>query len=145
MDTESISMPMTFNHPEGDTTTMKLDSDPLGYLLRSDTGFAILEELKDGLPLSPVKVRHGLSLHPQTLKEAVDHLNGYGLLTLQIPRGSKARRVTKGVALPVVLQITSEGQEVLHLAEGAREYIQRKVEAREKHLPASTVERWMPA
>lgn len=145
MGTESISTSVTFNHLEGDTTTMKLDSDPLGYLLRSDTGFAILEGLKGGTPLSPVKVRHDLSLHPQTLKEAVDHLNGYGLLTLQIPRGFKSRRVTKGMALPVVLQITAEGQEVLHLAEGARKYIQRKVEAREKHLPASTVERWMPA
>ncbi len=145
MGTESISMSLAFNHTEGKMITMKLDSDPLGYLLRSDTGFAILETLKDGTPLSPVKVRHELRLHPQTLKEAVDHLNDYGLLTLQIPPGSKARRVPRGVALPLVLQITLEGQEVLHLAEGAREYIQRKVEAREKHLPASTVERWMPA
>lgn len=145
METENIYTPAAFNHAEGDTVTMKLDSDPLGYLLRSDTGFAILETLKDGTPLSPVKVRHGLGLHPQTLKEAVDHLNEFGLVTLQIPPGSKARMVTKGVALPLVLQITAEGQEILHLAEGAREYIQRKVEAREKHLPASTVERWMPA
>ena len=124
---------------------MQLEKDPLEHVLRNKASFAILEALHDGIPQSPVEVRHMLEMHPQTLKESIGHLNGYGLLTISIPRGSPMRRTTKGVALPVVLRITAEGQEVLRLARQATDFIQRKVQGREKYLPAATKERWLPA
>ncbi len=124
---------------------MQLERDPLEHVLRNKASFALLESLQDGVPRSPVEVRHELEMHPQTLKESVNHLNGYGLLTISIPRGSPMRRTTKGVALPVVLRITAEGQEILSLARQANDFIQRKVQGREKHLPAATKERWLPA
>ncbi len=124
---------------------MELEKEPLGYLLRSEPAFAILESLKDGRPRPPVEMRRGLDLHPQTFKEAVDHLNDFALLSLMVPPGSRTRRTARGVAVPLVLRITAEGQEVLELAEGVRKFIREEAHRRERHLPAATIHRWLPA
>ena len=124
---------------------MELESEPLGYLLRSEPAFAILEALQDGRPQPPLSVRRSLDLHPQTFKEAVDHLNDFALLSLMVPPGSRPRRTAHGVAIPLVLRITGEGQEVLELAEGVRKFIQEQAHRRGRHLPAATLERWLPA
>ncbi|MCI4373089.1 MAG: hypothetical protein L3K02_05545 [Thermoplasmata archaeon] len=124
---------------------MQLEKDPLGYLLRNKAGFAILEFLNDGKARPPREVRHTLGLHPQTLKEAVDHLNGLGLVSLMVPPGSKPRRVGRGVALPIELRVTRSGQEVFQLAEEVASDIRSRVRRHEKTLPAATVDRWLPA
>jgi len=124
---------------------MQLETDPLGYLLRSDHGFAILEFLNDGKPRPPREVRRALNLHPQTLKEAVDHLNTLGLVSLVVPAGSKPRRVARGVALPIELRVTRSGQEVFQLTEEVASDIRSRVRRHEKALPAATVNRWLPA
>ncbi len=124
---------------------MQLESDPLGYLLRSDAGFAILEFLSDGRPRPPRDVRHALNMHPQTLKESVDHLNTLGLVSLVVPPGSKPRQVARGVALPIELRVTRSGQEVFQLAEEVASDIRTRVRRHEKGLPAATVSRWLPA
>jgi hypothetical protein len=124
---------------------MQLDKEPLGYLLRNEAGFAILELLNDGKPLAPREVRHALDLHPQTLKEAVDHLNTLGLVSLMVPAGSKPRRVGRGVALPIELRVTRSGQEVFQLAVEVASDIRSRVRRHEKTLPAATVTRWLPA
>lgn len=124
---------------------MEIEKEPLGFLLRSQPAFAILEDLRDGRPRAPLEVRRKLDLHPQTFKEAVDHLNDFAVVSLLVPPGSRARRTAHGVAVPLVLRITAEGQEVLELAEGVRKFIQEQAQRRERHLPAATLERWLPA
>jgi hypothetical protein len=124
---------------------MELEKEPLGYLLRSEAAFATLEALQDGRPRSPLEVRRALELHPQTFKEAVDHLNDFALLSLMVPPGSRPRRTARGVAVPLVLRITLEGQEVFELAQGVRKFIQQQAQRRDRHLPAATLERWLPA
>lgn len=124
---------------------MQLDRDPLGYLLRSDHGFAILELLHDGRARPPREVRHALDLHPQTLKEAVDHLNTLGLVSLVVPPGSKPQRVGRGSGVPIEIRVTRTGQEVLQLAQEVASDIRVRVRRHEKALPPATVSRWLPA
>ncbi|MDE1882239.1 MAG: hypothetical protein KGI89_17020 [Euryarchaeota archaeon] len=124
---------------------MELEKEPLGYLLRSEPALAILEAIQDGRPRPPVEVRRGLDLHPQTFKEAVDHLNDFALLSLMVPPGSRARRTARGIAVPLVIRITAEGQELLELAEGVRKFIREEAHRRELHRPAATSIRWLPA
>lgn len=124
---------------------MKLDKDPLGYLLRSSTGFAILELLHDGKARRPLEVRGRLRLHPQTAKEAVTHLNRLGLVTLSVPPGSTPRRTARRVGVSLVVRITAEGQEVLRLAETTRRFVRSEVRKRGAALPAATRAQWLPA
>jgi DNA-binding MarR family transcriptional regulator len=122
---------------------MQLERDPLGYLLRSNHGFAILEILSDAKPRSPREVRRELDLHPQIFKEAVDHLNTLGLVSLVVRAGSKPRRVARGVALPIELRVTRSGQEVYRLARGVASDIRSRVRRHRNELPAATVSRWL--
>jgi DNA-binding MarR family transcriptional regulator len=131
--------------PEGGSPFMQLERDPLGYLLRSDPAFAILELLHDGKPRPPREVRHALELHPQTLKEAVDHLNTLGLVSLVVPPGSKPQRVGRGIAVPIEVRVTRSGQEVFQLAQEVASDIRARVRRHEKTLPPATVSRWLPA
>lgn len=124
---------------------MNLEADPLGYLLRSRAALAILEYLRDGTGRTPRTVRQSLSLHPQTLKEAVDHLNTLGLVSLVVPPGTSLRRAGRGVALPIEIRVTRSGQEVLTLAHEVAADIRSRVRRHEKTLPAATVRRWLAA
>ncbi len=124
---------------------MQLEKDPLGYLLRNEASFAILEYLNDGKPRPPREVRHALELHPQTLKEAVDHLNTLGLVSLIVPAGSKPHRVGRGMALPIELRVTRSGQEVFQLAVEVASDIRSRVRRHEKRLPTATINRWLSA
>jgi DNA-binding HxlR family transcriptional regulator len=135
----------TFKDLESGDTRMLLEKDPLSYLLRSSQAFAILEKLSDGKPRSPREVRHALNLHPQTLKETVDHLNLLGLVSLVVPPGSKTHRVPRGIAVPIELRVTRSGQEVFELAQEVASDIRSRVRRHEKALPAATVHRWLPA
>jgi hypothetical protein len=135
----------SFRGIEGSETCTQLVKDTLGYLLRNEAGFAILELLCDGKPQAPREVRHTLDLHPQTPKEAVDHLNTLGLVSLIVPPGSKPHRVARGVALPIELRVTRSGQEVFQLAVEVASEIRSRVRRHEKTLPAAPVTRWLPA
>jgi DNA-binding HxlR family transcriptional regulator len=135
----------SFRGTEGSETCMQREKDPLGCLLGNGAGFAILELLCDGKPRAPREVRHALDLHPQTLKEAVDHLNALGLVSLIVPPGSKPHRVARGVALPIELRVTRSGQEVFQLAVEVASDIRSRVRRHEETLPAAPVTRWLPA
>jgi DNA-binding HxlR family transcriptional regulator len=121
---------------------LKLEKDPAAFLIRSDSALSVLMQLRDGRPRSPPELRRTLgNMHPQILRETVDHLSTLGLAHLRVLPGSKPTKAATGVALPVVLQITSKGQRVLDHLDHYRALV-RKDRAL---LPASTIQRWLEA
>ena len=131
----------TFRNVEGGAT-MRLEKDPAAFLIRSDPALAVLTFLRDGRPHKPSDIRRGLGgMHPQTLRETVTNLGTLGLAHLRILPGSKATKVKRGVALPVVLLITKKGQEVLTHVDHYRELVR----VDQAHLPPATVHRWLEA
>ena len=132
---------LAFRIPEGDTI-MRLEKDPAAFLIRSDAALSVLTFLRDGKPHRPSEVRRGLGgMHPQILRETVNNLGTLGLASLRVPSGSKATIVKRGVALPVVLQITKKGQDVL----GHVDHYRELVRVDRAHLPPATVHRWLEA
>ena len=132
---------VTFRIPEGDAT-MRLEKDPAAFLIRSDPALAVLTFLRDGKPHKPSEIRRGLGgMHPQTLRETVNNLGSLGLASLRVLPGSKATKVKRGVALPVVLQISKKGQGVLAHVDHYRDLV-RVDRAR---LPPATIHRWLEA
>ena len=128
-------------NPEG-VVPLKLEEDPAAYLIRSDSALKILTLLKDGKPRKPTEVRKAAgAMHPQLFKETFDNLNTLGLATLEILPGTKATKVPRGVALPVVLRITREGQEVLEHINHYRALVKKD----QALLPPATIHRWLEA
>ena len=121
---------------------MRLEKDPAAFLIRSDAALSVLTFLRDGKPHKPSDVRKGLGgMHPQTLRETVDNLGTLGLASLRVLPGSKVMKVKRGVALPVVLQITRKGQEILEHVDHYRELVR----VDRAHLPPATIHRWLEA
>ena len=120
---------------------MKLEKDPVTYLLRSASALAVLRAVSKGKPLSTADVRKTTGLAPQVLKETVDHLDTFGLAHLKILPGVKRHQTPHGVSYPVHIQVTREGQHLLSVVEEVRETLRRH----EKVLPSATVERWLIA
>ncbi len=138
---ESSNTAEDFRIPEG-IPTMKLEKDPAAYLIRSDAGLTVLTLLRDGKPHRPTDVRKEAGgMHPQLLKETVDHLDTLGLASLMVLPGSRGTKTPRGVALPVVLRITKKGQEVLDHLDHYRALVKRD----QALLPPATVHRWLEA
>ena len=133
----------SFMNGESSTSRMNLETDPLGYLLRNRAALAILQHLGDGTGRTPRALRHSLGFHPQTLKEAVDHLNSLGLVSLVVPAGTRFRRAGRGVALTIEIHVTRSGQAVLTLVDEVGSDIRSRVRRHEKVLPSATVHRWL--
>lgn len=133
--------PESFRIPEGGQT-MKLEKDPAAFLIRSNVALEVLASLRDGKPHRPTEIRHALGeMHPQVMREVIDHLGTLGLAHLRVLPGSKAERVPRGVALPVVLQITKQGQAVLSHVDHYRQLVKKD----QSLLPHATVSRWLEA
>ena len=121
---------------------MKLEQDPAAFLIRSDTALKVLTVLRDGKPRKPAEVRRAAGdMHPQQLKETVDHLDTLGLASIMVLPRSKAVRTPHGFAVPIVLRITRHGQEVLDHIDHYRALVKRD----QAILPPATVHRWLPA
>ena len=121
---------------------MKLEKDPAAYLIRSDAARTVLTMLRDGRPHQPSEIRRVTGgMHPQILKEAVDHLDTLGLASLMILPGLKPVKHPHGVGLPVVLRITRKGQSVLDHVDHYRALVKRDQDL----LPPATLHRWLEA
>ena len=132
---------VTFRNPEGNAG-MRLERDPAAFLIRSNVALEVLTQLRDGRPQRPSEVRRALGgMHPQILRETVDHLGTLGLAHLRVLPGSKPAKVTRGVALPVVLQIARKGQAVLDHVDHYRELVRQD----RALLPRATLERGLEA
>lgn len=120
---------------------VQLEKDPVTYLLRSASALSVLKALEQGEPVSMAKVRKATGLAPQVLKDAVDHLDTFGLAHLRILRGAKPQQTPRGMAVPVHVQATKLGRELLGVVEAVRETLR----AHAKVLPSATKERWLTA
>jgi DNA-binding HxlR family transcriptional regulator len=121
---------------------MKLEKDPAAYLIRSEPARRVLLALREGGPRRPSEVRRSLpGMHPQILKETVDHLATLGLARLRVPPGSRSETTRRGVTLPVILEITHRGHAVLDHLDHYRALVRRD----RALLPPATVERWLEA
>ena len=121
---------------------MKLEKDPAAFLIRSDAALSILTVLRDGKSHRPSDVRRALGgLHPQILREVIDHLDTLGLAQIRVVPGSKPVKLPHGVVLPAVLQISRKGQRVLDHVDHYR----KLVKADQALLPPATLERWLEA
>ncbi len=120
---------------------MQLEKDPVTYLLRSASALAVLKALETGDPVGMAEVRKTTRLAPQVLKDAVDHLDTFGLAHLRVLRGAKPQQTPRGMALPVHVQATRQGRELLAVVEAVRETLRTHA----KVLPSATKERWLTA
>lgn len=124
---------------------MQLEKDPLIFLFRSDDARKVMAELRDGEPRLPSEVRRKLSLHPQSFREIVEHLDAYGLVDLEVKKGSRAERTPQGWGVKVTLRLTPAGRALIEVLEKATHDIAGFVHRKERVLPPATVERWQAA
>lgn len=129
--------------PEGGP--MQMEKDPLTYLFRSDDARKVMGELLDGKPHLPSEVRRKLGVHPQSFRELVEHLDAYGLVDLEVQKGSRVERTPQGWGVKVTLQATPAGLAVLEILQKATHEIAAFVHRKEQQLPPATVERWQEA
>lgn len=121
---------------------MKLEKDPVAFVIRSDAALRVLTVLRDGKPRKPSEVRRAAgNLHPQMLKETVDHLDTLGLAGILVLPRTKPVRTPHGFSVPIVLRITREGQDILDHIDHYRALVKRD----QGLLPPATVHRWLEA
>lgn len=121
---------------------MKLERDPAAYLIRSEPARRVLLALREEGPRRPSEVRRSLpGMHPQILKETIGHLGTLGLARLRVLPGSRSAKISRGVALPVVVELTARGRSVLDHLDHYRALVRRD----RALLPPATVERWLEA
>lgn len=136
-----VISPVVISIPD-EATRMRLEKDPAAFLIRSGIALSVLTSLRDGRSHRPADVRRAAgNVHPQMLKETIDHLDTFGLASLVILPGSKPVRHPHGVAVPVALKITKKGQDILrHMG-----HYQDLVKRDRALLPPATIHRWLEA
>lgn len=118
---------------------MKLPDDPVEWLSYNAHGRAILEAIRDGKAHAPLDLRKTCAIHPEAFRRAVHTLDLYDLIEVHARRGTRLRAVPRGWGLQVVIEITSQGQEVLGVLEGFSQVVREHAQG----LPRATKERWL--
>jgi hypothetical protein len=117
--------------------------DPLSFVLRNRPAREVLEQLQGKPLMIPIDLRKSVGLHPETFRRLVSDLDEFALITIRaLPRPREARRRTPGVLrIPVGVEITDTGRNLLEVTRGVRETVRRHA----RLLPEASAEHWLLA
>jgi hypothetical protein len=117
--------------------------DPLSFVLRNRPAREVLEELQAKSLMIPLDLRKSVGLHPETFRRLVSDLDEFALVTIRaLPRARKGHRRARGVLrIPIGVEITETGRNLLEVTRGVRATVQRHA----RLLPAASADHWLLA
>lgn len=121
---------------------MRSVEDPDIYIRRNPHALAIMRAMEKGGVRPPSEIRKELSLHPESFRGAVEHLEDLDLVRFRAVRGVRVERTHSGYGFKITVELTPEGHKWLQIVEDELSLLRAKYST---VVPPAIAKRWQEA
>jgi hypothetical protein len=91
----------------------------------------------------PLDLRKSVGVHPEAFRRLISDLDEFALVSIRaLPRRKPTmHRRSDVLRIPIGIELTSTGRNVLQLTQGVRDTVRRH----SRLLPEASAEHWLPA